>query len=80
MYQNDEKWRVGLRDSYQTPLEGLLVLCGCLLGSQDSSQPDLIPAKPARFPLLERLHTTTQIWKNFAFLGQNFPLEILWKN
>jgi hypothetical protein len=31
------------------PLECLLVLCGCPLGSQESSQSDLKPAKPASF-------------------------------
>jgi hypothetical protein len=47
------------------------------LGSQDSSQPDLVPAKPARFPLLRRLHTTTQMEKNFAFLREKFFLKKL---
>jgi len=55
---------------------GFLVLCGPL----DVAKPLQIrfePAKTARFPLLGELHTTIQAWKNFVFLGQNFPFEIL---
>ena len=72
-----QKMKRGVERQLPNPLEGPLVLCGCLWGSQDSSQPDLIAAKPARFPLLERLHTTTQTWKYFAFLGKKISLEIL---
>jgi hypothetical protein len=50
------------------------------LGSQDSFQPDLVPARPARFPLLGRLHTTTQMEKNFAFLREKLFLKNLMKN
>jgi hypothetical protein len=54
-----------------------LVLCEPLDVAKPLQIRSDILAKTTRFPLLGELHTTIQAWKNFAFLGQNFALEIL---
>jgi hypothetical protein len=42
------------------------------LGSQIPSQPNLNLQKPASYAFLEIYHTTIQVKKNLAFLGQIF--------
>jgi hypothetical protein len=55
--------------------EGLGVLCGRFWVAKPP-QPDLKPAKTSKLCLLEKLHTTIQVKKNFCFLGQNFSQKI----
>jgi len=46
------------------------VLCGCLLGSQESSQPDLKPAKPASSACKKNYTQPRKMKENPCFLGQ----------
>jgi hypothetical protein len=54
--------------------EGLGVLCGRFWVAKPP-QPDLKPAKTSKVYLLEMLHTTIQVKKNFFLLGQKFFLK-----
>jgi hypothetical protein len=45
------------------------------LGSQNPSRPDLNLKKPARYTLLEMLHTTSKDEEKFLFLVEIFHIE-----
>jgi hypothetical protein len=47
------------------------VLCGRFWVAKPL-QPDLKPAKTSKVSLLEMLHTTIHVKKNFCLLGQKF--------
>jgi hypothetical protein len=55
------------------------VLCGRFWVAKPL-QPDLKPAKTSKVSLLEMLHTTIQVKKNFCLLGQKNFLKIFDKN
>jgi hypothetical protein len=50
------------------------VLCGCLWAAKPLSTRSE-PAKTSKLCLLEMLHTTIQMKKNFCLLGQKFFLK-----